>query len=313
MKCEWIVCEEYSSFKGKNILIAGGTGFIGKRATSIFRSLGLNVYIVSRKKQNHIEGVFYELGDLNSLNCLVDLFPGISFDYAVYMAANIPLRGEKKETYFDAKQSTFDPFINFCEAFLSRVKRFVYISSIDVYGGCSSYEYNEQAEIKVATPYGLAKYIGELYTRDLCETMRIPFSILRFSQVYGPNEPLVRIIPLIRHSMVEKTPFTLFTDGTEKRRFLFVDDAIKAIVHGLLYANSGVYNISGPEIITMQNLVKLIETTWNMSVNLTIKGVVRGEDNVPSYDKAQKEICFNPDISMAEGMLIIKEEEECHS
>lgn len=311
MKCDWVDKEEYKKLQGKSILVAGGTGFIGKRAKTIFRELGMTVHIISRREQLVEESIIYEIADLNDIESLKKTFPTVRFDYAVYMAANIPLRGSKKENYYDAKLSTFDPFINFCEAFLHRVDRFVYISSVDVYGGCPDYEYSENAEIQVATPYGLAKYVGEFYTKDICTTLNIPYSILRYSQVYGPNEPVVRIIPIIKKAMHEGTQFTLVTDGSEKRRFLFVDDAVKAIVNGLLYAKSDIYNIAGPDVITMKELVELISNTWNKPINLTIRGEVNGQDNVPSYMKAKEQLHYEPDVGMVEGMRIIMEEEEC--
>lgn len=311
MRCDWIHKSDYQVMQGKNILVAGGTGFIGRRAVEIFNQLGMNVFVISRKKHEDIDSIRYEVADLNNLESLKSVFKDIQFDYAVYMAANIPVRGSEKESYFDAKRSTFDPFMNFCEAFMINIKSFVYVSSVDVYGGCSAYEYDESAEIRIATPYGIAKYMGEFYTKNICGVSDIPYSVLRFSQVYGPNEPLVRIIPIIKKALREDTEFTLITDGSERRRFLFVDDAVKAVIHGLIYARSEVYNIAGPDVITMKGLVELIENTWDKSVRLVIKNEKKGEDNVPSYRLAQENIKFVPEVTMAEGMRITMEEETC--
>lgn len=309
MRCEWMTESTYSSMKGKNILVAGGTGFIGKRAVEIFSGLGLDVYVLSRNSHKSLVHVTYVQADLFDIDTLRKAFQGITFDYAVYMAANIPLRSAKKENYYDAKLSTFDPFLNFCEAFLSRVARFVYISSIDVLGGCPDFEYDENAPVRIPTPYGLAKYVGEFYTKSICRTLDIPYTILRYSQVYGPNEPVVRIIPIMKRAMEDGSIFTLVTDGNEKRRFLFVDDAVKALLNGLAYARSEIYNIAGPDIITMKGLVQLIEETWGRKIDLAIKGERKGEDNVPSYAKAREHLHYRPDVGMVEGMRIVMEEE----
>lgn len=311
MRCNWASSEDYLSMRDKTILVAGGTGFIGKRAVEIFKTIGMRVFVLSRNFHDSTDLIQYAQADLTNIQSIRDAFYGIEFDYAVYMAANIPLRGEKKESFFDAKFSTFDPFINFCEVFLPRVSRFVYISSVDVLGGCPQYEYDESAPVKFATPYGLAKYIGEFYTRSICNENKIPYTILRYAQVYGPNEPVVRIIPIIKNMMNEGRQFVLITDGNERRRFLYIDDAVKAIIHGLLYANSGTYNIAGPDVISMKNLVKLIEMTWGKKIDLAIKGEVKGEDNVPSYENAKRDLFFDADIGLADGMRMIMEEEKC--
>lgn len=310
MKCKWIDNECYSALKGKKILVAGGTGFIGKRAVELFTQLGLKVYVLSRNKHENTDSITYAKADLNDYHSLKNKFEDTCFDFAVYMAANIPLRGSKKENYCDAKTSTFDPFINFCQAYLCNCKKFIYISSIDVLGGCSEIEYDETAPIRTATPYGLAKYIGELYTKNICQSLGISYGILRFSQVYGPHEPLVRIIPIVKNAMNDGTRFTLVTDGEEKRRFLFVDDAVKAIVNACLYSENDIYNIAGPDSITMKSLVLLIEKTWEKKIDFVITNEYKGEDNVPSINKAKELINYMPDIDMKTGMKIIMEAEK---
>ena len=311
MRCEWLTDESYRKLRGKKVLIAGGTGFIGNRAVEILGKLGLDVYIISRRHYENQNNINYIKADLNDRDSLMNKLEGIHFDYCVYMAANIPLRGSKKEDYYDAKISTFDPFINFCEAFLNKCSQFTYISSIDVLGGCGTINYCEDAPIRVATPYGLAKYIGEFYTKNICGVNNIPYSILRFSQVYGPNEPIVRIIPIIKKAMLEGSKFTLVTNGEEKRRFLFIDDAVKAIVNSLLFSKNEIYNIAGPDEISMRDLILLIEKIWNQKINFEIKDEVKGEDNVPSISKAEQSIKYVPDVDIEEGLRIIMEVEKC--
>lgn len=310
MRCNWVSDADYACMKDKSVLVAGGTGFIGKRAVELFREIGMDVFVLSRRQYDSSASLQYAVADLADIDSLRKVFADMKFDYAVYMAANIPLRGAKKEDYYDAKCSTFDPFMNFCEVFLNRVSRFVYTSSVDVLGGCPQYGYDETAPIRSATPYGLAKYIGEFYTRSICGANNIPYTILRYAQVYGPDEPIVRIIPVIKNLIKNGGQFTLTTDGNERRRFLYIDDAVKAAVNGLRYANSGTYNIAGPDVISMKGLVELIESTWDRKIDLVVKGEAKGEDNVPSCDKASRDIHFVPDIGLAEGMQIIKKEEE---
>ena len=311
MKCNWISDNAYSLLRGKSVLVAGGTGFVGQRTVEMLDKIGMRVYVITRRRIEDLGNIHYLQGDLSENNDLQKINEEINeeVDYGIYMAANIPLRGQAKENYFDAKKSTFDPFINFCEQYLPKIKSFVYISSVDVLGGCAEFEYNEIAPIRVASPYGLAKYIGELYTKDICTVQKIPYTILRFAQVYGPNEPIVRIIPIIKKAMTSGNTFTLVTDGSERRRFLYVDDAVKSIIHGLIYASNETYNIAGPDYISMKDLVSLIERIWGKKIDLVIKAEIKGEDNVPSIEKARRELKFNPGIKMRDGMQMIMEEE----
>lgn len=309
MKCKWGFEMNTSGLKGKRILIAGGTGFIGRRVTSYLSDNGVEVFVLTRKQCKDEKNIIYWRADLNNHEELAQYSSVKKFDAVIYMAANIPEIGQKKESYYDAKCSTLDPFVNFCDCFLSNSKTLIYISSIDVLGKCDILSYDEEAVHDIATPYGLAKYCGEFYAKDMCESLGIGYKIYRFSQVYGPEEPLVRIIPILKKAILNGTEFNLYTDGSEKRRFLFVDDAVQAIACGLLSDINGVFNIAGQEIISMKDLIRMMEAVWEQKINIKILNQIVGRDNVPSIDKACHELSFKPAYSMYEGLMKIKEEE----
>lgn len=309
MKCDWLETIDTSALKGKKVLVAGGTGFIGKRCVELLEIIGCNVTVLTRKEKESSEKVVYVKSDLINHGSLINLFAEEMFDFGIYMAANIPILGAKKETYLDAKQSTLDPFVNFCDAFLNKIKSFVYVSSIDIIGKVSKDNYDETESLNNPTPYGLAKYCGENYTKVICENLGIPYKILRFSQVYGPNEPVVRIIAILKDSLLNGKEFNLFTEGTESRRFLFIDDAVQSIIRCFLSEKIGIYNIAGPDSITMLDLISIMEKVFDKKLNLNLLKKVKGNSNIPSINKAKTELEFIPNFSIQEGLQIIKEVE----
>ena len=312
MKCKWMDSEMEKRLKGKNILVAGGTGFIGKRTVETLASCGVRCHVITRQEKDNNGNIKYIKNNLNDIERLQEYAKNKHFDAAVYMAANIPLRGEKKETYFDAKRTTLDPYLNFCEAFADRADSWIYISSVDVLGGCIDYEYSENVRVNnVATPYGLAKYCGEYYTKDVCTQNKIPYKIYRFAQVYGPDEPVVRIIPIIKDALLNNKEFTLVTKGEEKRRFLYIDDAVQSIFKGLISDRSGIYNIAGKDAISMKELIRLMENVWGRKVSLAVRGEAEGRDNVPGINKAMEELGYRPLFSMTDGLRAVMEGEHC--
>lgn len=292
----------------KRILVAGGTGFVGKRAVSLFEQEGAHVFVLSRKERVSTDNITYFVADLNNYESLRGL-AAEHFDACVYMAANIPEVGQPKESYRDAKKSTLDPLINFCEVFSQQVEKFIYISTIDVLGACDCIDYSEDAEIGVASPYGLAKYCGEFYVKDYCERAQIPYTILRFSQVYGPNEPIVRVIPIMKNALVNQNEFTIYSDGSELRRFLYVDDAVQAIMCALVSDKQGIYNIAGLETCTLLELVHKMEKVFSLKLPLKVLNKNRGMNNVPSIAKAERELFYIPKVSIEEGLRKILIEE----
>ncbi len=295
---------------GKRILVAGGTGFIGKRLLWILSYLNAEVYVITRRSDCiKMKNITYIKGDLKNPEELKKIRTGIRYDAAVYMAANIPLRGEKKETLFDAKRTTLDPYLNFLEVFGEEVKQLIYISSIDAIGHCGQEGYKEDVFPDNPTPYGLAKYTGELYTKSLADGLGIPYSILRFSQVYGSNEPVVRIIPILKECLLENKKFSLITSGEEKRRYLYIDDAVQAVCRMIVKKETGVFNIAGPDTVSIMELIRLMENIWKKNLDLEVKCVKAGEDNIPSVEKAERILDYHPEVSVEEGLLKIKEEE----
>lgn len=309
MKCNWIHNFKKEDFIGKRILVAGGTGFIGKRCVQFLSELGCKISVITRRKYENVENIRYFTADLFDINALRRLETDGDYDYAIYLAANIPLAGEKKETYLEAKCTTLDPLLNFCDLFLSKVKTIIYASSIDVLGDCDKVEYTEQEFINNPTPYGLAKYCGEFYIKIMSEKLGINYKILRFSQVYGPNEPIVRIIPILKKALLENTVFNLYTDGKEKRRFLYVDDAVQSILRCMLSDTCGVYNIAGNDIVSMIDLISKMEKVFDKKLHYNILNKIKGKDNVPSIEMAKKELLYSPNFSVEMGLENIKTEE----
>lgn len=292
----------------KKILIAGGTGFIGKRLVNRLLREGADIYVITR--QNLV-------GDANLHYIKYDLvsnedFPNIAetFDFGIYMAANIPLKGSPKESYIDAKKSTLDPLIRFCELFLPAVRKFVYISSIDVLGTVDTPEYGEDEKVNAATPYGLAKYCGEFYAKGIAGDCGIPCTILRFSQVYGPGEPIVRIIPVLLDCLVNGREFSLYTTGNEERRFLYVDDAVQAILLSCCSEETGIFNIAGEDIISINDLIAAMEDVFGMKLKIKRLNVSNGSSNVPSIHKAQKLLSYKPQFGILEGLRKVREHNE---
>ncbi|HOI91865.1 MAG TPA: NAD-dependent epimerase/dehydratase family protein [Candidatus Rifleibacterium sp.] len=292
------------------VIIAGGTGFIGKEVVKRLQNEFKECIVISRNPHKDCSNVrFYRL-DLN--NCNPADYSKIieaegNFDVAIYLAANIPALGQKKETFFEAKCSTFDPFVSFCQGLVSNVKKMIYASSIDVVGIPLTEDYDEEVFPRPVTPYALAKLCGESFAECFCRNLKIPLIQLRFSQVYGPNEPLVRIIPILLKSLTKGEGFTKFTTGNEKRRFLFVEDAAKAVLCAINADKEGIFNIAGASVNSINELINLAEQVFEKRLNVIQKDSLVASSNVPSIAKAECELAFSPDVPLLKGLEKIRE------
>ena len=294
------------NLKNKKILITGGTGFIGKRAVNILSQFGAVCYVITRRDIPDTDNIHYIKMDLSSSDTVQyeDLFNKYGeFDAAIYMAANIPVIGQKKETYAEAVSSTLIPLVQFAQNVCGRIKNFVYTSTIDIVGVPEKINYTEDCELNAFTPYGLAKLSGEFYMRRIAAATGTVLKMLRFSQVYGPNEPIVRIIPILLDAVKNDKCFKLYGTGNEKRRFLYVDDAVQAIVKAVEYPESDVFNIAGASNDSILDLINISQKVYNKKLNIEkINVECKTFDNIPDITKAEKLLGFVPEFTLEKGI-----------
>lgn len=287
----------------KNILIAGGTGFIGKHFVELAKN-EYNCYVLTRQNLENKDNVFYITCDLNNLTQEIvgSLLAEYKFDSIVYMAANIPLMGQKKENYVDALHSTLEPFVRFAQYTHKLCKKFIYISSIDVVGIPKTSEYDEKTELNPFTPYAVAKLAGEEYIKSIALVNTLDLTILRFSQVFGENEPIVRIIPLLLDCIKNNKPFNLYGTGEEKRKFLYVQDAAKAILCALKSNKTGIYNIAGKSVDSINDLIEITQKVFGKKLEINhVEYNGNTFDNIPSNESA-KEIGYEPTYNLEDSI-----------
>lgn len=302
MNYEWMEDEGVLGLRGKRVLIAGGSGFIGGRVVSALESIGCDVVVPTRRRMASRERVRYVQADLLSREALRGIAAGGRFDALLYLAAHIPLKGEPKEDYADAVGSTLAPFVNFCEAFAGRAGKLVYASSVDALGSVSRVGYDEGEPPCRPTPYGMAKYSGEQYASAICAREGVPLTVLRFAQVYGPMEPVVRVIPILARAISEGAAFRLHTTGEELRRFLYVDDAAQAVARAAASGREGVFNVAGDEVVSILDLIRTMERVWGRDLAVDAVGGLAGNSNVPSISSISGALGFRPEVSLEEGL-----------
>ena len=127
-----------------------------------------------------------------------------------------------------------------------KLKRFIQISTDEVYGHILEGSFNEASELKPRNPYAASKLAGERLAYSFFETYGLPVIITRSSNNYGPYAYPEKVIPLFITNLVEDRQVPVFGDGRQVRDWLYVDDHCRAIQ--LLIengVNGEVYNVGG--------------------------------------------------------------------
>ena len=203
------------------LLITGVTGFIGQR---LAKAIGVNIRVLSRKKQPNYETV---VCDLKSELIPDNALDGVSTVFHLAGFAH-DLRDANKNKNLYHKVNV-DATVRLAElAVKSNVKRFVFVSSVKaggspIFGACAS-EKNQDDPEEI---YGDTKREAELKLLKIGRESGIHVSIIRPSLVYGPN---VKGNLQLMLSGIKKGWFPPLPETGNKRSMIHVDDLVRAIL-----------------------------------------------------------------------------------
>jgi UDP-glucose 4-epimerase len=141
------------------------------------------------------------------------------------------------------------------------VKRIVYASTIWVYSDCREDEVDEETLLPAPSHlYTSTKLAGELYCKAYQELYGIDYTILRFGIPYGPRAREAAVIPAFVGKALRGEPLTLAGDGSQSRRFVYVEDLADGVALGLGDVASGrVYNLASDENVSIKMIAETIK------------------------------------------------------
>ncbi|MEE2637496.1 MAG: dTDP-glucose 4,6-dehydratase [Acidobacteriota bacterium] len=187
----------------------------------------------------------------------------------------------------------------------SRLRRFVQISTDEVYGSIDTGSSVETDEIKPRNPYSASKAGADRLAYSYWATHKIPVIITRASNNYGPRQFPEKVIPLFVTNAIDERPLPLYGDGRHVRDWLHVEDHCRAL--DLLIdegVNGGVYNIGGgnevPNVELTTRILQLLGRPASLIQPVTDRV---GHDRRYSLDTSKlRALGWTPQHSFGEGL-----------
>ena len=302
------------------VLVTGGAGFIGSHLVERLLAEGHRVvcldnfddfYNPALKRRNLAAvlkhpGFRLVEGDLRDEGGLEKLFAGEKFDLVAHLAARAGVRPsvENPALYVDVNLRGTVYLLEACEH--HAVRRFIFASSSSVYGNSSRVPFSEDDPVNTPiSPYAATKKAGELLCHTYHHLYGMDIACLRYFTVYGPRQRPEMAIHHFTRSIFEGKKISLFGDGSSRRDYTYVDDAIDGTL-GALRREHGfqVYNIGESQTITLAELLAAIEEQVGKKAIIEHLPEQPGDVKLTYAEigKARERLGYNPQTKIREGL-----------
>jgi dTDP-glucose 4,6-dehydratase len=140
-----------------------------------------------------------------------------------------------------------------------KIKKFIHISTDEVYGSIKGGSFTEESPMKPNSPYSSSKAAADLLARSYFKTYDMPIIITRSSNNFGPFQYPEKIIPLFVTHLLKGKKVPVYGKGLNVRDWLYVEDNCEAIDFVSKKGKVGeAYNIGGGNEVPNIELTKLI-------------------------------------------------------
>jgi UDP-glucose 4-epimerase len=243
---------------GSAILVTGGSGFIGSHVVDQLVAAGKEPRIYDLRASPWDAGVPTVLGDLSDLARLSDAMAGC--DAVIHLAAAADVN-EVLADPVEAERRNACGTLHVLEAARrAGVGRVVYASTIWAYSDTPASCHEESLPLRPpAHLYTATKVAGELYCHSYAELYGLEYTILRFGIPYGPRARPAAVVPAFTQRALAGEPLTIAGDGSQSRRFVYVEDLAEGVVRALApVAANRTYNLVGGEDTTVREIALAI-------------------------------------------------------
>jgi dTDP-glucose 4,6-dehydratase len=185
-------------------------------------------------------------GDIRDEALLDSLFPDV--DAVVHFAAESHVDRSVRDASIFVESNVLGTQKLLDAALRSGLKRFVHVSTDEVYGSIAEGSWDEERPLEPNSPYSASKAGSDLLARSYFRTHGLNVSITRCSNNYGPYHFPEKVIPLFVTNLIDDKHVPLYGEGNNIRDWLHVDDHTRGIAMVLVGGRAGeIYNIGGKD------------------------------------------------------------------
>ena len=287
-----------------NIIVTGGSGFIGSHLTDALIDKNHNVIVIDNLKTSPIENlnkkathINLDISDNNFIKNLTEILNSkidAIFHYAALVDANESF--SKKEEYEKINIQGTKNIVELCTKL--NINKIIFASSGGaIYGNQNIPSCNESQPHNPLNPYGETKIEAEkLFNNNA--------TILRFSNVYGPRQK-AGVIPIFINKIKNNQQPIIFGTGNHTRDFIFISDIIDINLKVLESNIKGIYNISSNIETSINDIIKHLSNIFNKEIQpIHKKELNEVKRSCIDNKKAKESFNWNPKVDIETGLKL---------
>jgi len=268
-------------------LVTGAAGFIGACVAKKLLEQGHRVVTIDNLstgfESNLPAGVEFVFGDCSDPNVYLKI-PQIQYDAIFHIAGQSSGEISFDDPIYDIKTNAESTLLLLKFALKVGCKRFVFASTMSVYGGEHTLPVKETDFCKPVSFYGVAKLASEQYLR-IYESYGIKSTALRLFNVYGPGQNLSNLrqgmVSIFLAQLLQDKHILVKGAASRFRDFIFIDDVVDIFIGCLDNTKkiTSLINVATGHKTTVERLVSLLSSFSKEEITVTYQGTTKGDIN----------------------------------
>ena len=245
-----------------------------------------------------------------SIGTIIDIFKKDRFDAVINLAARAGVRASVENPWVFVESNVVGTLnmLELCRQ--TGTRKFLLASTSSIYGDDPPYPTPETASSdRPLQPYAASKKGAEALAHSYHYLHKIDVSVVRYFTVYGPaGRPDLALFRFTQW-ISEGRPVQVYGDGEQSRGFTYLDDIARGTIQALKPLGYEIINIGGHEVITINDLITLIENTVGKKAVVEYGPAVLADmrSNWADVRKAGELLGWEPQVGLNEGVKRLAE------
>jgi nucleoside-diphosphate-sugar epimerase len=296
-------------------LVTGGAGFIGSNTVDELVRRGHSVVVLddlsAGKEENLTEvrsKITFVKGSVTDLETVQKAMH--QAEYVIHLAARTSVPRSVKDP-LETNRINVEGTLNVLVAARdNKVKRIVFAASSSAYGETPTLPKVETMQPQPISPYGVSKYVGELYAYAFGRCYGLENVCVRYFNIFGPRQdpgsPYSGVLSKFVTAFLEDQPPMIYGDGEQTRDFTYVENAVQAnlLACEAPSATGDVFNVGTGSRISLNETLELLRRITGKKLQAKYDPPREGDirDSQADLTKSRTVLGYEPTVTFEEGL-----------